>query len=180
MSRILIKGGTVVSVDPAVGDFRVADVFIENNLIASVGHNLSAESADEVVNADGMIVLPGFVDSHRHLWQTGTRGDSMDQVFQDLIRTQWPRVAAHYTAQDVYDCTLSGAADALDRGVTTVLDWCHIVNTPEHAEANIRALRKSGIRAVFAYGSSMTRKLNEFEGVMDESDAWEHARKVKA
>jgi len=179
MNRILIKGGVVVSVDPDIGDFRKGDVLIEDGVITAVGQDVPSEGA-EIVDAEGMIVLPGFVDSHRHLWQTGTRGDSMDHVFQDLIRSQWPNVAVHYTAEDVYACTLSGAADALDRGVTTVLDWCHIVNTPAHAEANVRALRDSGIRAVFAYGSSMTRKLNEFEGVMDESDAWAHARTLKA
>ena len=180
MRRLLIRGGTVVSVDPAVGDFRVGDVLIDGNKIIAVGRDLSGQHADEVLDAEGMIVMPGFVDSHRHLWQTGTRGDSMDQVFQDLIKSQWPMVAAHYTPDDVYDCALAGAADALDRGVTTVLDWCHIINTPDHAEADIRALRDSGIRALFAYGSSMTRKLNEFEGVMESGDVWEHARRVRA
>lgn len=179
MRRMVIRGGTVVSVDAAVGDFRVGDVLIEGSKIVAVGADLSGEHADEVLDAEGMIVMPGFVDTHRHLWQTGTRGDSMDQVFLDLTKSQRPRIAAHYTPEDVYDCVLAGAADALDRGVTTVLDWCHIINTPDHAEADIRALRDSGIRALFAYGSSMAPRPNDSEGVMEAGDMWQHARQVR-
>ena len=69
-----------------------------------------------------------------------------------------------YSAEDVYANVLAGAADALDNGITTVLDWCHVVNTPEHPEENLRALREVGLRSVFLYGASMSRKLQEFEG----------------
>ena len=87
-----------------------------------------------MLDASGMIVMPGLVDSHRHFWQTGTRADSADHVFWDLVATQWPQIAANYSAEDVYATVLAGAADALSSGVTTVLDWCHVVNTPAHAE----------------------------------------------
>jgi cytosine/adenosine deaminase-related metal-dependent hydrolase len=123
--------------------------------------------------------MPGLVDSHRHFWQTGTRADSVDHVFWDLVAAQWPKIAAHYGADDVYACVLAGAADALDAGVTTVLDWCHVVNTPEHFEENLRALREIGIRSRLLYGASMSRKLNEYEGEVEHEDSWAHARQIR-
>jgi len=177
--RILISGGAIVSMDPAVGDLRRGDVLIEDDNIVEVGPSVPAGDAERI-DATGMVVMPGLVDSHRHLWQTGTRADSMDQVFWDLVRSQWPKVAAYYSAEDVYATVLAGAADALDRGITTVLDFCHIVNTPEHAEANLRALRETGIRSRFLYGASMSRKLHEYEGEVENEDTWAHACELRS
>jgi 5-methylthioadenosine/S-adenosylhomocysteine deaminase len=173
--RLLIKGGAVVTVDPAIGELREGDVLIEDDVIVDIAPSISAEDC-EVLDASGMIVMPGLVDSHRHFWQTGTRADSADHVFWDLVATQWPQIASNYSAEDVYATVLAGAADALASGVTTVLDWCHVVNTPEHAEENVRALREIGIRSRFLYGASMARKLNEFEGEVEHEDSWAHAR----
>jgi cytosine/adenosine deaminase-related metal-dependent hydrolase len=175
--RLLIKGGAVVSVDPAIGELREGDVLIEGDTIVDVKPSIEAEDC-EVLDASGKIVMPGLVDSHRHLWQTGTRADSIDHVFWDLVASQWPKIAAHYRAEDVYATVLAGAADALSAGVTTVLDWCHVVNTPEHAEENVRALREIGIRSRFLYGASMARKLDEFEGQTETTDSWAHAREL--
>jgi 5-methylthioadenosine/S-adenosylhomocysteine deaminase len=176
--RTLITGGAIVSMDPKVGDLRRGDVLVEGDEITQVGPSITAGDA-EVIDAAGTIVMPGLVNSHCHLWQTGTRADSMDQVFWDLVSSQWPKVAAYYSAEDVYACVLAGAADALNRGITTVLDFCHIVNTPEHAEENIRALRETGIRSRFLYGASMSRKLQEFEGEVENTDSWAHARELR-
>ena len=112
------------------------------------------------------------------MWQTGTRADSVDQVFWDLVASQWPKIAANYAAEDVYASVIAGAADAVDAGVTTVLDWCHVVNTPEHAEENLRALREIGIRSFFLYGASMSRKLQEYEGQTEHEDSWAAARRM--
>jgi cytosine/adenosine deaminase-related metal-dependent hydrolase len=173
--RLLIKGGVVVSVDPSIGELREGDVLVEDDTIVEVAPSIDAGDA-EVLDATGMVVMPGLVDSHRHFWQTGTRADSADHVFWDLVATQWPQIAAYYSAEDVYATVLAGAADALASGVTTVLDWCHVVNTPEHAEENVRALREIGIRSRFLYGASMARKLHEFEGEVEHEDSWAHAR----
>jgi cytosine/adenosine deaminase-related metal-dependent hydrolase len=175
--RLLIKGGAVVSVDPAIGELRAGDVLVEDDTIVEVAPSVVAEDA-EVLDASKMVVMPGLVDSHRHLWQTGTRADSMDQVFWDLVASQWPKIAALYRAEDVYATVLAGAADALSAGVTTMLDWCHVVNTPAHAEENVRALREIGIRSCFLYGASMARKLHEFEGETEHEDSWAHAREL--
>jgi cytosine/adenosine deaminase-related metal-dependent hydrolase len=175
--RLLIKGGAVVSVDPAIGELREGDVLVEDDTIVEVAPQIAADDA-EVLDASKMVVMPGLVDSHRHLWQTGTRADSMDQVFWDLVASQWPKIAALYRAEDVYATVLAGAADALAAGVTTMLDWCHVVNTPAHAEENVRALREIGIRSCFLYGASMARKLHEFEGETEHEDSWAHAREL--
>ena len=175
--RLLIKGGAIISVDPAIGELRVGDVLVEDDTIAQVAPSIAAEDC-EILDAAGMVVMPGLVDSHRHFWQTGTRADSIDHVFWDLVASQWPKIAARYRAEDVYATVLAGAADALCAGVTTVLDWCHVVNTPEHAEENVRALREIGIRSRFLYGASMARKLHEFEGEVEHEDSWAHAREL--
>ena len=176
--RLLITGGAVVSVDPKIGDLRRGDVLVDGDTISEVAESVSADDC-EVIDATGMVVMPGLVDSHRHLWQTGTRADSIDHVFWDLVASQWPKIAAHYSAEDVYASVLAGAADALDAGVTTVLDWCHVVNTPEHLEENLRALREVGIRSRLLYGASMSRKLHEYEGEVEHEDSWAHARQIR-
>jgi cytosine/adenosine deaminase-related metal-dependent hydrolase len=176
-SRLLITGGAVISVDPSIGDLRKGDVLIDGDTIVEVGPSIDASDC-ETIDATGMIVMPGLVDSHRHFWQTGTRSDSVDQVFWDLVASQWPKIAAHYAAEDVYAAVIAGAADAVDAGVTTVLDWCHVVNTHEHAEENLRALREVGIRSLFLYGASMSRKLQEYEGQTEHEDSWAPARRM--
>jgi 5-methylthioadenosine/S-adenosylhomocysteine deaminase len=175
--RLLITGGAVVTVDPAIGEMWEGDVLVEGDTIVDVGPSIAADDC-EVLDASGKIVMPGLVDSHRHFWQTGTRADSIDHVFWDLVASQWPKIAAHFRAEDVYATVLAGGADALAAGVTTVLDWCHVVNTPAHAEENVRALQEIGIRSRFLYGASMARKLDEYEGQTDTTDSWVHAREL--
>lgn len=178
-NRVLITGGAVVSVDPQIGELREGAVLIEDDTIVEVAPTIEVGDC-QTIDATGMVVMPGLVDSHRHFWQTGTRADSIDHVFWDLVASQWPKIAAYYSAEDVYASVMAGAADALNSGVTTVLDWCHVVNTPEHAEENIRALRETGIRSRFLYGASMARKLHEFEGQVEHEDSWAPARRLYA
>jgi len=172
--RTLIKGGIVISVDSTIGDLRQGDVLIEGAAIVEVAPSIAASDC-EVVDAAGMIVMPGLVDSHRHLWQTLMRADSGDFVQGDLFNRQWPRVAAPCRPDDIYAAVLAGAADALNSGVTSVLDWCHVVNTPEHAEENVRALREAGIRARFLYGNTMGPDRAARETA---ADRWAHARRM--
>lgn len=168
--RVLIKGGVVVSVDPRSGVLREGDVLVEGDTIVEVAPRIDAGDC-EVLDASEMIVMPGLVDSHRHLWQTLMRSDSVDQVSSDLHDTQWVALAAPCGPDDVYAAVLAGAADALNGGVTSVLDWCHVVNTPEHAEEDVRALRESGIRACFLYGTSKRP-----DGWAPPAEGWAHAR----
>jgi cytosine/adenosine deaminase-related metal-dependent hydrolase len=150
-SRILLKGGVVLSMDPKVGNFRTADVLIEGAKIAAVQPNLNATA--EIIDASNMIVMPGFVDTHRHAWQGALRNIIPNAVLGDYVRDILGTARPHYRPQDVHIGDLISALGAINAGVTTMLDWSHIGNSPEHTDAAIAGLRESGIRAVYAFGS---------------------------
>jgi 5-methylthioadenosine/S-adenosylhomocysteine deaminase len=149
---ILIKGGCVLTLDRAVGDFEQADVLVEGGKISAVRPNISAPNA-EVIDASRMIVAPGFVDTHRHMWQGILRNVLPDGSLEDYRNIVQRTFGAKYTPDDVYAGDLFSALGAVDSGVTCVLDWSHIHNTPAHTDAAIKALAESGVRAVFAYGN---------------------------
>jgi 5-methylthioadenosine/S-adenosylhomocysteine deaminase len=133
-----------------VGDLR-ADVLIDNGRIEAVAPDLSVTDCD-IVDASSFLVLPGFVDCHRHLWQTPLRHTGSDwdlpRMFVELFVKFGPRMSA----DDIYAATLFGRLAALDAGITTLLDWAHIQNTPEHSDEGIRALRAAGGRSIFGHG----------------------------
>jgi cytosine/adenosine deaminase-related metal-dependent hydrolase len=149
--RLLIKGGYVVSMDGAIGELPDGDVLIEGDRIVSVAHGLEPEGA-EVLEASRSIVMPGFVDTHRHTWQTCLRGVCADWTLGDYFRGIRQRISPNLEARDVYAGNYVGALEALDAGVTTILDFSHANNTPEHADAALQGLRDARIRAVFGYG----------------------------
>lgn len=149
---ILLKDGCVLTLDRALGDFEKADVLIEGTRISAVQPNISAPNA-EVIDASRAIVMPGFVDTHRHMWQGIIRNTLADASLDDYRRDVLNTFGPAYRPEDVYAGNLVSALGAIDMGVTTVLDWSHIQNTPEHTDAAIKGLRESGLRALFAYGA---------------------------
>lgn len=152
--KILIKGGTVLTMDSTLGNLRNADVLIEGTKIFAVGQNLSSDGA-EVIDASNMIVMPGFIDTHRHIWEGLLRNVNSDiplEGREGYIRYVLSKFAPAYRPQDAYTGNLVSALGALDAGITTLLDWSHIQGSPEHTDAVIKALQDSGMRAVFAYG----------------------------
>ena len=149
--RVLIHGGFVVSMDDAIGELPRADVLIEDDRILTVGPDLGGADAERL-DATGGIVLPGFVDTHRHTWQTCLRGICADWTLRDYFRGIRQRISPNCGAEDVFAGNLVGALEALDAGVTTILDFSHCNNTPQHADAALQGLRESGILAVFGYG----------------------------
>ena len=149
--RLLIRGGGVVSMDPLVGDLLKADLLVEDGRILDIAPSIDAGEA-EIIDASGMVVMPGFVDGHRHLWEGLLRHTLPTENLVDYLRLVnggWGRA---YTPEDAYMGTLVSALNALDSGVTTVFDWSHIQSSPDHTSAVIQALRDSNLRAVFAYG----------------------------
>jgi cytosine/adenosine deaminase-related metal-dependent hydrolase len=152
---ILIKGGCVLSLDKAVGDFEQADVLVEGKKITAVRPNISAPNA-QVIDASKAIVMPGFVDTHRHMWQGFLRNVLPDGSLQDYIQVVQRKFGANFVPDDVYAADLLSALGCIESGVTTVLDWSHIHNSPEHTDAAVKGLRESGVRAVFAYGNPQT------------------------
>jgi cytosine/adenosine deaminase-related metal-dependent hydrolase len=151
----LLKGGCVLSLDKAVGDFERADVLIEGSKISAVRPNISAPNA-QVIDASNSIVMPGFVDTHRHMWQGFLRNVLPDGSLMDYIQTVQRKFGANFTPEDNYVANLLSAVGCIDVGVTTVLDWSHIHLSPEHTDASIKGLQESGVRAVFAYGTPQT------------------------
>ncbi len=147
---MLIVNGTVIDTDPGPRVLRGTDILVEDGVIAAVGPGLDGGEA-EIVDATGRIVLPGFVDTHRHVWQSVLRSIAADATLGGYLDLVLGRLAPSFLAEDVYAATLWGALEALDAGITTVYDWSHIQLTPAHTDAVIEALGESGIRAVFGY-----------------------------
>ncbi|WP_224242472.1 amidohydrolase family protein [Hyalangium gracile] len=157
--RYLLKGGAVLSMDPNVGDFACGDVLIEGKKIIAVGPNLNALGAI-VINASGMIVMPGFVDTHHHQYQTALRSFLSDGLlsndglphgeknYLDYIHT---KITPVYRPQDAFIAELIASLSQLDAGVTTVVDTSQVGHTPEHTDAVIRGLQAAGRRSVFVY-----------------------------
>lgn len=150
---LLIKNAHILSMDPAVPD-GLGHILIEGDRLASIvpADAPIEETGAEVIDAKGMIALPGFVDTHRHFWQTAARHTSVGWDLFAYIENFNMRIAGLMRAEDVYIANLLGAIGAIDSGITLARDESHAMNTPEHADAAIQGLRESGIRARFAYG----------------------------
>ncbi len=149
--RVLLRGGHVLSMDERLGEIPGGDVLIEDSRIAAVAARVESEDC-EVLDVSGRVVMPGFVDTHRHTWQTPFRGVCADWTLEDYFRGIRMSISPNCSAQDVYAGNFVGALEALEAGVTTILDFSHCNNTPEHADAALQGLRDAGIRAMFAYG----------------------------
>lgn len=151
----VIKGGTVIAASDGVHSARLADIRIVDDRIAAIEppDQTVPEGDWQVIHAAGMIVAPGFVDDHRHLWQTPLRGLAADLTALGYRSDVRGMFGPHYTPEDLYVGTLAGALDALDSGITTIGDFAHVMNGPEFADASLAALEASGMRASFGYGT---------------------------
>src|SRR5689334_12715280 len=141
--------------DPELGDLFGGDVLLEDDRIAAVGHHLEADGA-RVVDATDSIVIPGFVDSHRHTWETVIRGIAPDVSLGGYFELVLDQLAPAYRPEDVYAGNYLGSLEAIDAGVTTLLDWSHISNSPEHADEAIRGLADARLRGVYCHGNPNT------------------------
>jgi len=152
VKRTLLKGGMVLTIDPAVKDLAQGDVLIENGRIAAIGADLSAQAAGaEVVDCAGKIVMPGFVDTHRHTYQALVRGILPDCTLDQFMSTIFNKVAPQFNPARMEFGNYLGALDALDSGITTMVDWSPS-ETPAHSDGAITGLRKAGIRSMYAHG----------------------------
>ncbi len=149
--RTLVTGGQILTMDPTLGSLPVGDVLIEDGVIVEVAPHIAADDA-EIIDATGHLVAPGLIDTHRHTWQTQLRAICGDWVLSDYFHGIRLALSPSYTAEDVYLGNHLGALEALDAGVTTLLDFSHCNNTPDHSDAAVEGLRAAGIRAVFGYG----------------------------
>jgi cytosine/adenosine deaminase-related metal-dependent hydrolase len=149
--EFVIRGARVLSMDDAVGDFASGDVHVRDGAIVAVAASVNAPGA-QVIDGKGMICMPGFVDTHWHHWTSFLRPLMRAD---DPKATYFPVTAAvgrHYTPDDSYHSNRLGLAEAISAGVTTTHNWAHNVRSPAHADAEVKAMRDSGIRGLFAYG----------------------------
>lgn len=153
MSRIVIRGGTIVSMDPQIGELPSGDILIEDDRILAVGENLDAKKDAEIWDASGKIVLPGLINAHLHTWETALRGIGGDWRGAEYFRIVHANLAPRYTPEDTYLGNLLGAMSQIDSGTTSIFDWCHNNATPDHSDAAIDGLRDAEIRAVFGHGT---------------------------
>jgi cytosine/adenosine deaminase-related metal-dependent hydrolase len=146
----LIRGGYVMTMDPKLGNLADADVHVRNGEIVAVGKSLAAPGA-EVIDGRDMIVLPGLVETHWHVWNSLLRGFSGMSKETGYFPTS-VNFSKVYTPEDMYQAARFACAEALWGGVTTLHDQCHNVRNPAYAEASLRGFRDMNIRARFAYG----------------------------
>ena len=162
--RILLRGGTVLSLDQKTGDFEKADILIEGTKISAIGPNLAAAARSAVVvDATDRIVMPGFVDTHHHQYETLLRGILADGLLgqnpADGPKTYVSIIQGVFTPaylpQDAYIAELVASLNQINAGVTTTVDTSQVSLSPAHTDACIAGLKESGRRAVFAYSGGV-------------------------
>ena len=195
--RVLLRGGVVLSLDPRVGDFEKADVLIDGKLIADIGPNLSAADA-LVVDCSGTIVMPGFITTHHHQYETLQRSIIADgllagawpqESYGSVVQNIWTagRIAdprnpgsfiwdlgrVPYDPEDCYISQLVACLSEISEGITTGTDTSQANHTPEHTDAMIKGLMDSGRRTVFDYSGGTNRSAEgipfEFPGAMNDT-----------
>jgi 5-methylthioadenosine/S-adenosylhomocysteine deaminase len=152
MQKLLIEQGTVVTMDPKLGDLPQGDVLIEGDRITQVAPNINAPDARRI-DARGMIVIPGLVNAHMHTWQTGLRGVAGNWTVLEYFKKMHAGLATLFRPEDIHIANWVGGLNQLNCGTTTLVDWCHNNPTPQHTDAGIDGLAASGIRAAFFHGS---------------------------
>ena len=149
--KTLIKDAILVTCDEAVDVPPRGDILVDGSSIAAVGSDVGDVDA-EVIDGAGMIAIPGLIDSHRHIWQAPIRGTAVDLSFLQYLQTIHEVLVPLFEASDVGAGVRLGAAEALNAGITTTYDYCHVIQTPEEADAAVAALKESGARVVFGHG----------------------------
>jgi cytosine/adenosine deaminase-related metal-dependent hydrolase len=156
---IVFRRATVVTMDSRLGVLQDADVLVRGALIEAVGHRLPVPTNAAVIETGGALLIPGFVDTHRHMWQSAMRGVGADWTvsnYSDWMITKWGPL---FRPEDIYAGNYLSMVEAVHDGVTTVMDWSHGLRTPEHADAAVDALFAVPGRARFGYGNAFASDL---------------------
>jgi 5-methylthioadenosine/S-adenosylhomocysteine deaminase len=150
---VVFRNATVLTMDDAHRVLRGADVLISGERIAEVGTGLAVPEGTAEIDASGGIVMPGMIDTHRHMWQTAMRGYGADWTLTQYFVWYYLQWGKTFRPADIYAGNLVAAMEAIDAGVTTTVDWSHGLQTVEHAEAAVDALTEVPGRFVLAYGN---------------------------
>lgn len=150
---ILFRRGTVLTMDAQHSVLTEADVLVVGDSIEAIGQDLEAPEHAQVIDAEGGLIVPGFIDTHRHMWQTAMRGYGADWTLTQYFVWNYLEHGKKFRPEDIYAGNLLSAVEAIDAGVTTSVDWSHGLSTTEHADAAVDALQEVDGRFVFAYGN---------------------------
>ena len=165
--EFVLRGAYVLTMDVAMGDIAEGDVHVRDGAIVGVGKGLKVPLTAAEIDARAMIVMPGFVDTHWHLWNSSlraiVRGDDAEQGYFPVTL----RVGPLFTPADSYHSVRLGLAEGLKSGITTVHNWSHNTRTPAHADAEMRALQSVGVRARFSYGWGQDHPLDQLMDLDD-------------
>jgi cytosine/adenosine deaminase-related metal-dependent hydrolase len=150
---VVFRNGTVITMDAGKRVLRGADVLVEGERIAAVGESIPVPDGTVEIDASRGIVMPGMIDTHRHMWQTAMRGYGADWTLTQYFVWNYLNYGKLFRPEDVYAGNLMSAVESLYSGVTTTVDWSHNLQTVEHADAAVDALEEVPGRFVLAYGN---------------------------
>jgi cytosine/adenosine deaminase-related metal-dependent hydrolase len=150
--RILFKGATILPMDGKAEDLPAGDLLVEDDLIAAMAPSLRVDDA-EVIDASGTVLCPGFVDTHRHTWQTPLHGVRTDWNLLDYMTYIRGMYCVSYAPEDAELANWVGALEALDSGITTLVDHSHLQLSEDHSDGLAAGFIKSGIRGIYCYGT---------------------------
>lgn len=150
---VVFRNATVLTIDPSLGVIENGDVFVSGNSIVAVGPKLDVPDGTLEIDAIGGILMPGMVDSHRHMWQTVLRGYGADWTLTNYFYFYYLNWGKIFRPEDIYAGNLLSAVEAIDAGVTTTVDWSHGLQTIAHADAAVDALESVPGRFVLGYGN---------------------------
>lgn len=150
---IVFRNATVVTMDKGHRVIPHCDLVVINGRIADIGPHLAAPADALVIDAAGGILMPGMVDTHRHMWQTAMRAYGADWTLTQYFVWYYLQHGKEFRPQDIYAGNILSALEAVEAGVTTAVDWSHGLQTTDHADAAVDALEAVNGRFVLAYGN---------------------------
>jgi cytosine/adenosine deaminase-related metal-dependent hydrolase len=157
---VLLRGGTVLTMDGRRRVLTDHDVLVVDDRIAAIGPGLTGPEGTVEIDATGGLLMPGMIDTHRHMWQTAMRGYGADWTLTQYFVFYYLNWGKIFRPEDVHAGNLLSAVEAIDAGVTTTVDWSHGLRTTEHADAAVDALRSAPGRFVLAYGNIQDNPAN--------------------
>ncbi|MFI5909810.1 amidohydrolase family protein [Dactylosporangium sp. NPDC051541] len=153
MGAVIFRNALVLTMDDTHTVLPGTDVLIVDERIAEIGVGLTAPEGAREIDATGGILMPGMVDTHRHMWQTAMRGYGADWTLTQYFVWYYLESGKHFRPEDIHAGNVLAAWEALDAGVTTTVDWSHGLQTTQHADAAVDALESVPGRFVLAYGN---------------------------
>ncbi len=150
---VVFRNATVLTIDPSLGMIESGDVLVVANRIEAVGHHLAVPDGTAEIDATDGILMPGMIDTHRHMWQTALRGFGADWTLTNYFQFYYLNWGKIFRPDDIYAGNLLAAIEAIDAGVTTTVDWSHGLQTVDYADAAADALETVPGRFILAYGN---------------------------